>query len=134
MKFVSIGMMMMAFVPPIGMVSGLLPMLGGVVKIVKTIIPTSDSDEIVKVIEKTQKDEGYYIIKTISTLLPRFDGVGHKILHANDEFIALIINQESIPHDVKQKIILGVIRMSMMGDDLGSNILHLYYDIVKNCF
>jgi hypothetical protein len=98
------------------------------------IVPPLNSIENNKIIEKIQKEEGYFIIKQISSFLPKFDNVGHNILHANDELISLVINNNIIPHDIKQSFILSTIKLSMMGDQMGSVILQLYYDIVKNCF
>ena len=85
-------------------------------------------------IEKLEKTVGYNIVKTISSILPHVDSIGHKILHADNEFITHIINMNSIPHDVKGQIILLSIKFAQYGDNFGTKILQLYYDIVENCF
>ena len=85
-------------------------------------------------IEKLEKIVGYNIVKTISSILPHVDSIGHKILHADNEFITHIINMNSIPHDVKGQIILLSIKFAQYGDNFGTKILQLYYDIVEKCF
>lgn len=85
-------------------------------------------------IEKIEKIVGYNIVKTISSILPHVDSIGHKILHADNEFITHIINMNSIPHDVKGQIILLSIKFAQYGDNFGTKILQLYYDIVEKCF
>jgi 1,4-dihydroxy-2-naphthoate octaprenyltransferase len=82
----------------------------------------------------TSKKLNYSIVKSISSLLPYADGVGHQVLHANNEFINKIINADYIPHDIKGHIILFSIRLAQMGDEFGGHILQLYYDIVKKSF
>lgn len=84
--------------------------------------------------EKMKKCFGYDIVKTISSILPHIDSIGHRILHADNQFINYIISQHDIPHDLKGKIILFSIQLAQNGDNFGTSILQLYYDIVEKCF
>lgn len=83
-------------------------------------------------IETTHEKTGYFVVKSISSLLPHVDSIGHKVLHANDVYISRILNFDNIPHDLKREIILCIIKVSQWGDDFGSHLLQLYYDIVNN--
>lgn len=89
-----------------------------------------------KGIKNHNKECGYMIIKFISSFLPHADTIGHKILHANNEFIAYIINldEKVLPHKLKSQIVLLTIKIAQMGDEFGGHILQMYYDIVKKCF
>lgn len=104
------------------------------VKSPSEIIYEIQTFEPLKHIEKLEKIVGYNIVKTISSILPHVDSIGHKILHADNEFITHIINMNSIPHDVKGQIILLSIKFAQYGDNFGTKILQLYYDIVEKCF
>ena len=63
-------------------------------------------------------------------MLPKVDNIGHNILHANNEFINDILNNNMIDHDTQKFIILSSIKLAQYGDDMGSSLLQLYYDIV----
>ncbi len=76
---------------------------------------------------------GEKIVLKISSALPQFDTVGHKILSANHDFIEYILNDTIFNHDTKKMIILTTIKLAQMGDDLGSSILQQYYNIVDSC-
>ena len=73
---------------------------------------------------------GVILVRGISSLLPHVDSIGHNILHANNEFISGIFDNDLIPYEHKKEIILLSIRLAQMGDDMGSHLLQLYYDIV----
>jgi len=73
------------------------------------------------------------VILTVSSNLPNFDSVGHNILSANYNFIYYILHNEYLTHDMKKLIILDSIKLSQMGDNIGSNILQLYYNLVESC-
>tara|TARA_Y100000816_G_C26053732_1_gene552788 strand:- start:467 stop:964 length:498 start_codon:yes stop_codon:yes gene_type:complete len=80
------------------------------------------------------KELGIKIVKHISSFLPKVDTIGHKVLHANNEFINDILNLgDYIPHETKKSIILLSIKMAQMGDDFGSHLLQVYYDLVDKC-
>ena len=76
---------------------------------------------------------GEKIVLKISSALPQFDTVGHKILSANHDFIEYILNDTFFSHDTKKMIILTTIKLAQIGDDMGSSILQQYYNIVDSC-
>lgn len=75
---------------------------------------------------------GVFIVRKISSMLPHVDSIGHNVLHANNEFISTIFENDNIPYDQKKNIILISIKLAQFGDDLGSHLLQLYYDIVNH--
>ena len=79
-----------------------------------------------------EKIIGKKIVMGISSFLPKFDTIGHNILHANNELISNILSNNNLSDDVKKNIILFTIKMAQNGDNLGSKILQLYYDIVEH--
>lgn len=79
------------------------------------------------------KDVGKHIVLSVSGNLPKFDSVGHKILSANHNFISDILNNEFLSPELKKDVILASIKMAQMGDDMGSHILQMYYDLVDAC-
>lgn len=80
------------------------------------------------------KQLGINIVKKISAFLPKVDTIGHKVLHANNEFINDILNLgDHIPHETKKNVILLSIKMAQLGDDFGSHLLQVYYDLVDKC-
>ena len=79
------------------------------------------------------KENGENIVKAISSLLPHVDSIGHKVLHANNEFINSILAMDTISDDLKKDIILFSIKLAQNGDDMGSALLQLYYDLVDKC-
>lgn len=76
---------------------------------------------------------GKIIVEKISEFLPKVDTIGHKILHANNEFIYYILNDTNLSEMMKKNIVLGSIKLAIMGDNMGSTLLQLYYDIVDKC-
>tara|TARA_B100000941_G_scaffold136413_1_gene96726 strand:+ start:496 stop:870 length:375 start_codon:yes stop_codon:yes gene_type:complete len=89
-----------------------------------------------EVLRKIETDEHYReigvkVVKGISSMLPKVDNIGHNILHANNEFINDILNNNMIDHDTQKFIILSSIKLAQYGDDMGSSLLQLYYDIVE---
>lgn len=103
----------------------------------KTI--TMVEDNIPKVIDNfldiTVKEKyiGRIIVEKISALLPHVDSIGHNILHANNEFINYILEHNLFNDATKKSIILSSIRLAQYGDDAGSHLLQLYYNIVEKC-
>lgn len=73
---------------------------------------------------------GNNVVKTISGALPRVDNIGHNILHANNIFINDILNNPMLDHDTQKAIILFSIKLAQHGDDMGSQLLQMYYNIV----
>lgn len=89
-----------------------------------------DSSHFKSFIENTEKDIGKFTVLKISSLLPHFDSIGHKILHANNEFVVQVLANPHISHSFKKDIILTAIKLAQSGDDFGSKLLQMYYDIV----
>ena len=77
-------------------------------------------------------DHGEKIVKSITEFLPTADAIAPHVLHANEFMINVLLNNDSIPMDVKKQLILNVIKISMFGDSIGSSMLQMYYDLV-NC-
>lgn len=80
-----------------------------------------------------EKYIGRIIVEKISALLPHVDSIGHNILHANNEFINYILEHDLFNDATKKSIILASIRLAQYGDDAGSHLLQLYYNIVEKC-
>ena len=79
------------------------------------------------------EDVGKTIVLSVSSGLPKFDSVGHKILSANHDFIDDILKNEILSPTAKKSIILASIKLSQLGDDMGSHILQSYYNLVDAC-
>jgi hypothetical protein len=81
--------------------------------------------------ENIKRAIGKKIVLEVSSVLPKVDSIGHKVLHANNEFIANVLAlDDNVPHDAKKQIILFSIKMAQYGDDMGSVLLQQYYDMV----
>lgn len=76
---------------------------------------------------------GKIIVETISAQLPNVDSIGHNVLRANNEFINSILNNSVLSEEMKKVIVLASIKLAIAGDNMGSTILQLYYDIVEKC-
>lgn len=99
-------------------------------------IPYIDNNILTNVydhIENSEKIIGKFIVTQISTLLPKVDSVGHNVLHANNEFITTILNNHILSHEHQKFIILSSIKLAQYGDDMGSHLLQVYYDLVDKC-
>lgn len=84
-------------------------------------------------LEIKEKYLGRIIVEQLSSALPHVDSIGHNILHANNEFINFILNDSPLTEKMKKDIILFSIRLAQYGDDAGSHLLQLYYNIVDKC-
>ena len=73
---------------------------------------------------------GNSVVKTISSILPHVDNIGHSVLHANNLFINDILNNPVLDQETKKNIILFSIKLAQYGDDMGSHLLQVYYNIV----
>ena len=73
---------------------------------------------------------GNNVVKSISAALPHVDNIGHNKLHANNIFINDILNNPVLDHDTQKAIILFSIKLAQHGDDMGSQLLQTYYNIV----
>ena len=77
-----------------------------------------------------KEEIGKDVVLSVSAALPKFDTIGHKILSANHDFIYDILHNEILSSPMKKEIILLSIRLAQMGDDMGSQILQYYYNLV----
>ena len=80
--------------------------------------------------DELKRTLGKKVVLQISSLLPKVDTIGHDILHANNQFVANVLANDSMSHEFKKDIILFSIKMAQYGDDLGSFFLQQYYNIV----
>ncbi len=71
-----------------------------------------------------------HLVKSITSFLPKVDGIGGLVLHMNDVLINYILNIDILPPNIKKSLILLMINISQMGDSAGHSILQYYYDIV----
>ena len=94
------------------------------------LIPHFDPEHIKTIIELKEKQIGKMIVMKVSSMLPHFDSIGHKVLHANNEFICDILALDNLSDEYKKHLILLSIKMAQMGDNFGSYLLQVYYDIV----
>lgn len=79
------------------------------------------------------KNIGRIIVEKTSSILPKVDTIGHKVLHANNELIYYILNLNDLPEKSKKDLVLLSIKIAQMGDNAGSHMLQLYYDLVDKC-
>ncbi len=72
------------------------------------------------------------IVQSLSNTLPQFDSISHIVLNTNSKLISYVLNDEFIPQQIKKDIILLTIKMTQEGDNMGGQILELYYNIVNH--
>ena len=72
------------------------------------------------------------IVKSLSNTLPQFDSISHIVLNTNSKIIAHALENDFIPDQLKKDIILLTIKMTQEGDNMGGQILELYYNIVNH--
>jgi len=72
------------------------------------------------------------IVKTSSGILPNADSIGHNVLHGNKVIIDFLLDHNEIAMQYKKPAILFLIETARMGDDAGSHILDIYYNIVNH--
>ncbi len=94
------------------------------------IFDNLDSSHFKSFLEHTEKDIGKFTVLKISSFLPNFDTIGHNILHANNEFVVQVLANPHISESFKKDLILTAIKLAQHGDDFGSQLLQMYYDIV----
>ena len=90
-------------------------------------------DKILQIPISEDRDLGRFIVEQTSSLLPHVDTIGHKVLHANNEFITYILNLHTLPDNIKKDIVLFSIRLAQYGDNAGAHMLQFYYDLVDKC-
>ena len=93
----------------------------------------SNLDKILQIPISEDRDLGRFIVEQTSSLLPHVDTIGHKVLHANNEFITYILNLHTLPDNIKKDIVLFSIRLAQYGDNAGAHMLQFYYDLVDKC-
>lgn len=94
------------------------------------IFDNLDSSHFKSFLEHTEKDIGKFTVLKISSFLPNFDTIGHNILHANNEFVVQVLANPHISDSFKKDLILTAIKLAQHGDDFGSQLLQMYYNIV----
>lgn len=121
--------------PPLYRVSNLVLTPKNKNNYISPILSEPDLTLLDKILDITIRDKylGKIIVETISAQLPNVDSIGHNVLRANNEFINTILNNPSLSEPVKKMIVLSSIKLAIMGDNMGSTLLQLYYDIVDKC-
>ena len=71
-----------------------------------------------------------FIVKSLSDTLPQFDSISHIVLNTNSKIITDVLQNDWIDPQIKKYIILFTIKMTQEGDNMGGQILELYYNIV----
>lgn len=77
-----------------------------------------------------EKTMGKFIVKSLSDSLSQFDSISHIVLNSNSRIIHETLKNDIIPDQIKKDIILLTIKITQEGDNMGSQILELYYNIV----
>lgn len=110
------------------------------IKVIMGPNPVNINDDSYKLIDKIldikideERNLGRVIVEKTSSLLPKVDTIGHKVLHANNEFISAVLNMHDLPHDLRKDIVLWSIKLAQYGDNMGSHMLQVYYDLVDRC-
>jgi len=75
-------------------------------------------------------DKHEQLVKSITSFLPKVDGIGGFVLHMNDVLINYILHVDLLSPNIKKSLILLIINISQMGDAAGHTILQYYYDLV----
>ena len=70
------------------------------------------------------------VVKSLSDTLPQFDSISHIVLNTNSKLITYVLENDLIDPQLKKYFILFTIKMTQEGDNMGSQILELYYKIV----
>mgnify|MGYP003333764353 FL=1 len=84
-------------------------------------------------IEINEKRIGHTMVESITSSLPHFDSISHTVLDTNSKVVSYVLNKNDIPDSIKKQLVLISIKMAQEGDNMGSHILQIYYDIVNNC-
>ena len=79
------------------------------------------------------KPMNHIVIEQLSALLPKLDGFSHVVLKTNSNIINHIIADDTLSYEMKRKLILFTIKVVQDGDNVGSQILQTYFDIVNHC-
>ena len=84
------------------------------------------------IFDDTKKIIGKKIVIGASSFLPNFDTIGHNFLHANNNFIHYLLTHDVLNDTLKKKLILLSIHIAQNGDNMGSFLLQVYYNIVNS--
>ena len=82
--------------------------------------------------DEKKPEIGEAIVRSITAWLPNADSIGHIILHKNEELINVIFNSNFVPPEQKKFLILTIIDLARNGDNMGSQILTFYHDLVQH--
>lgn len=86
-----------------------------------------------EVSEQSMHDKiGEVLVRMTTSALPRFDSVGHHVLHANEVLVSKILDNTYLDLDTKKQVILWVINIAKHGDEMGSHILDWYSKLIGN--
>ena len=88
-------------------------------------------DKNIEFINNLPEEFRYNLVKTSSSIIPKFDSVGSIVLHLNEKFIKLIVDS-NLDINTKKIFILNIIQAAQNGDEMGGKILQFYYDFI-NC-
>ena len=83
--------------------------------------------------EVYNKPVGHIIVQQLSSILPQLDAISHTVLDINSYIIHYIIQDTNLSDEDKKKLILFTIKLVQDGDNVGSQILKNYFDIVNHC-
>lgn len=84
-----------------------------------------DNNVLIHLPEKSGQD----IISKIAQSIPNIDTIGHQVILLDRSLINYLINNHSIPSDLKKEIILVLIKISQEGDHIGTFVLNGFYKI-----
>ena len=71
------------------------------------------------------------LVKSSSSIIPKFDSIGSIVLHLNEKFINIVVDS-NLDMNIKKTLILNIIQTAQNGDETGGKILQFYYDFI-NC-
>jgi hypothetical protein len=75
---------------------------------------------------------GEVLVRMTTSALPKFDSVGHHVLHANEVLVSKILDNQYLDLETKKQVILWVINIAKHGDEMGSHILDWYSRLIGN--
>jgi hypothetical protein len=73
----------------------------------------------------------YFVIKTISNILPMAQETAHHILAIDRDLVHFVIDNESMPHNVKAFVILLSIQIAQAADHVGTEMMNVYFHSIK---
>ena len=76
-------------------------------------------------------EQSEVIVKKITGILPQVDSFAGYVLHTNDVLINKILNNSDLSLDIKKKLVLFLIELIQNGDNVGSQLLQYYHDLVS---